>query len=116
MPSKRTRPPDDPRGAGHGSALLVDLYELTMLQSYLEHGMHGQATFAVWVRNLPPDWGFLVAAGWPRVADFAAGLRFDAADLGYLRSTGLFSEECLDALGRLRFAGNIRALPEGLPF
>lgn len=42
----------------------TDLYEVTMAMSYLREGMHAQATFSPFVRDLPPDRGFLVAAAW----------------------------------------------------
>ena len=41
----------------------TDLYELTMAASYLSRGMTQTATFSLFVRDLPPDRGFLVAAG-----------------------------------------------------
>ena len=44
-------------------ALLTDLYELNMAASYLRRDMTGPATFSLFVRNLPPYRGFLVAAG-----------------------------------------------------
>lgn len=87
-----------------------------MIQSYLDLGLRGEATFAVWVRRLPPDWGYLVAAGWPRVAAFAESLRFGPEDVSDLRSLGLFSDAFLGALPRFRFTGRMRALPEGCPF
>ena len=43
--------------------LLTDLYELNMAVSYLRRGMTGPATFSLFVRRLPPDRGFLSAAG-----------------------------------------------------
>ena len=43
-------------------ALLTDLYELNMA-SYLRHEMHALATFSLFVRNLSPSRGLLVAAG-----------------------------------------------------
>jgi len=43
--------------------LLTDLYELNMAASYLRRGMTGLATFSLFVRQLPADRGFLVAAG-----------------------------------------------------
>ena len=45
------------------SALLTDLYELTMLQAYRAEHMTGRATFSLFVRDLPPQRNFLVAAG-----------------------------------------------------
>jgi nicotinate phosphoribosyltransferase len=44
-------------------AAIVDLYEVTMAMSYLREGMTGPATFSLFVRDLPPGRGFLVAAG-----------------------------------------------------
>ena len=43
--------------------LLTDLYELNMAASYLRRGMTGPATFSLFVRRLPADRGFLIAAG-----------------------------------------------------
>ena len=45
------------------SGLLTDLYELNMAASYLQRGMGGEATFSLFIRQLPPTRGFLVAAG-----------------------------------------------------
>ncbi len=44
-------------------ALLTDLYELNMAASYLRRQMTAAATFSLFVRKLPPERGFLVAAG-----------------------------------------------------
>ena len=46
-----------------GSALLTDLYQLTMLQGYHEAGMEEIAVFEFFVRKLRPGRGFLMAAG-----------------------------------------------------
>jgi nicotinic acid phosphoribosyltransferase len=43
--------------------LLTDLYELNIAASYLRRGMTGTATFSLFARRLPPDRGFLIAAG-----------------------------------------------------
>src|SRR2546425_7361474 len=45
------------------SALLTDLYQLTMLQGYLQQRMEDTAVFEFFVRKLPSRRGFLVAAG-----------------------------------------------------
>jgi nicotinate phosphoribosyltransferase len=94
-------------------ALLLDLYELTMAQSYVDEGMTAPATFSLFARHLPRDWGYLVAAGLDDVLGYLETLAFDAEDLRYLRSTGLFTPTFLDHLGRLRFTGSVRAMPEG---
>ena len=57
----------DPGQALHGGIsrpLLVDLYELTMVDAYRRTGMAStKATFSLFVRGLPPGRGYLVAAG-----------------------------------------------------
>ena len=58
------------------SALLTDLYQLTMLQAYFDRGMNGVATFEFFVRKLPAQRNFLVAAGLEQVLEYLAGLRF----------------------------------------
>jgi nicotinic acid phosphoribosyltransferase len=60
-----------------GSLLLTDLYQLTMLQSYLEHGMTETAVFEFFVRKLPAPRGFLVAAGLEQAVEFLEQARFD---------------------------------------
>lgn len=111
-PRTETRPPESDDGY---SALFVDLYELTMAQSYLERGLCAPATFAVTVRQLPPDWGMLVAAGIARVLDFVDGFRFEPEDIDALRGTQLLSDDFLARLAGLRFTGAVRAVPEGCP-
>ena len=37
------------------AALLTDLYELTMLQSYFDQGMNDVAVFDLFMRRLPPN-------------------------------------------------------------
>src|SRR5215210_8710285 len=95
-----------------GGALLTDLYELTMAASYLRRGMGAPATFSLFVRRLPPNRGFVVAAGLDGCLDFLEGLEFDGEDLAYLASIG-FDAEALDAFRDLRFTGEVWAVPEG---
>ena len=45
------------------SALLTDLYQLNMMQAYLDHGDTGTAVFEFFMRKLPARRGFLIAAG-----------------------------------------------------
>jgi nicotinate phosphoribosyltransferase len=100
-----------------GSALLVDLYELTMGDSYVAEGMAEQpATFELTFRRLPPGWGYFVAAGLADTLSYLEGFRFDDGELAYLESTGLFGAAFLDRLGRLRFTGQVRAMAEGTVF
>ncbi len=93
--------------------LLTDLYQLTMLHGYFEHRMEATAVFELFVRKLPEDRNFLIAAGLEQAVEFLEGLRFEPEALAWLRQSGHFSAAFLEALGRLRFAGDLDALPEG---
>lgn len=97
-------------------ALLVDLYELTMAQSYFELDMHEPAVFELFVRRLPSARGFLIAAGLEQGIEYLEQLRFDAEAIDYLRSLGLFSARFLACLSEFRFTGSVHAMPEGTPF
>lgn len=61
-----------------------DLYELTMAVSYLDQGMGGEAVFSLYPRVLPPDRGYLVAAGVDDAVDAVCALRFEDDELAYL--------------------------------
>ena len=70
-------------------ALLTDLYELNMAASYLRRGMDQPATVSLFVRELPADRGYLVAAGVDSCLDIeAARARLDA-DLALLPESAL---------------------------
>ncbi|HET9731344.1 MAG TPA: nicotinate phosphoribosyltransferase [Acidimicrobiales bacterium] len=92
--------------------LTTDLYELNMAASYLRRGMTAPATFSLFVRRLPPNRGFLVAGGLGPALDWLERFGFDADDLDYLSAIG-FPDDSVEAFGRLRFTGEVRAMPEG---
>ena len=98
------------------SPLLTDLYQLTMLQVYVEEGMNETAVFELFVRKLPPTRGFLLMAGLESVLDFLEQLRFSEEELASLKATGRFSDRLIDYLRRFRFTGDVHALPEGTVF
>jgi len=95
------------------AALLVDLYELTMMQAYQVCGVEGTATFDLFVRRLPPQRNFLLVAGLGTLLELLEDVQFAPEDLEYLDSTGLFRKEFLDTLSGFRFAGDVDAMPEG---
>ena len=95
-------------------ALLTDLYQLTMLQAYLEHGMTGWAAFEFFVRKVPKGRNFLVAAGLEDVLAYLEGFSFGPEELEWLRSVGL-SDRALEYLRVMRFEGTVWAVPEGTP-
>lgn len=96
--------------------LLTDLYQLAMMQAYLDHGDTQPAVFEFFVRTLPPRRGFLLAAGLEQALDYLENLRFRDTDIDWLKSTGRFKDNLLDYLRDLRFAGDVHAMPEGTVF
>ncbi|MBT6681151.1 MAG: nicotinate phosphoribosyltransferase [Chloroflexi bacterium] len=98
------------------NALFTDLYQLTMAQAYLRSGQTDEATFSLFVRNLPPDRGYLLFAGLEDVLSFLEDLGFTKDDLDYLRSTGQFGDDLIEYLSGFRFTGSVRAMDEGTPF
>ena len=77
------------------SALLTDLYELTMLAGYFEKGMHEKpAVFDLFFRKAPFLGNYAVLAGLETALNYLAGLHFTADDLTYLKKLDLF-QTCL---------------------
>jgi nicotinate phosphoribosyltransferase len=90
------------------SPLLTDLYQLNMMQAYLDHGETKTAVFEFFMRKLPARRGFLLAAGLEQALDFLEQLRFASEDIAWLAKSGRFGKGLLDYLGKLRFAGVMR--------
>ena len=98
------------------SALLTDLYQLTMLQGYFDLEMHDTAVFEFFVRKLPANRNFLIAAGLEQALDFLESFHFTSVELEWLRSCGHFRRDFVDFLQQLRFTGDVHAMPEGTVF
>ena len=95
--------------------MLTDMYQLTMNAAYFDNHKNDQATFDLFVRKLPKDWGFFVAAGIEDAVDYASSVRFTESDIAYLGRQGLFNPAFLNFLKNFKFTGNIEAVPEGTP-
>jgi len=98
------------------SPLLTDLYQLTMLQAYWQHRMEGTAAFELFVRVLPRDRAFLVAAGLEQALDFIEQARFADAELQWIDECGTFAPGFADWLRGMRFTGDVWAMREGTAF
>ncbi len=98
------------------SVLLTDLYQLTMVQAYLDQGMEDEAVFELFVRKLPLHRNFLLAAGLAQVVEFLSGLHVTTEELEWLESTGRFNSPLLRYLEGLRFTGEVHAMSEGTIF
>ncbi len=95
------------------SVLLTDFYQLTMLQGYLERGMEDTAVFECFVRTMPPQRGFFMAAGLAQLLEFLENVRFTPDELEWVANSGRFNRSLVDYLAQFRFAGDLHAMPEG---
>jgi len=96
--------------------LLTDLYQLTMLHGYHSRGMDDTAVFEFFVRDLPPERNFLVAAGLQQALEFLHEAHFSDEELTWLRESGRFPADFVDHLAQWRFTGEVHAMPEGTVF
>jgi nicotinate phosphoribosyltransferase len=96
------------------SALLTDLYELTMLAGYFEKGMHEKpAVFDLFFRKAPFQGGYAVFAGLETALDYLSELHFTTDEISYLRSLDIFKPSFLEYLKSFRFRGKVTSVPEG---
>ncbi len=100
------------------SALLTDLYELTMAAAYFDNHFRAKGSFELFVRSLPAERSYLIAAGLEQALDYLENVRFRASDIDYLRSQTVFgsvSGKFFDYLRDFQFKGEVWAMPEGTP-
>jgi nicotinate phosphoribosyltransferase len=95
------------------SPLTTDLYELNMVQAYLDKGEDHEAVFEFFVRRLPERRGFLLAAGLEDALDYLETIKFSKVEIDWLKSTGRFRDNLIDYLASFRFTGDVHAIPEG---
>ena len=95
------------------SSLTTDLYELNMVQAYLDQAEDKEAVFEFFVRRLPARRGFLLAAGLEDALAYLETLRFSGAEIDWLKSTKRFRSNLIDYLASFRFSGDVHAIAEG---
>src|SRR3569833_263339 len=108
---------NNPLGA---TALLTDLYQLTMAYGYWKSGKAAQeAVFHLFFRKQPFYCGFTLAFGLTDVIQYLRGFRFQKSDLDYLRTLKgidgkrLFEPAFLRYLAGLKLNLDVDAIPEG---
>ena len=100
--------------ASISTALLTDMYELTMLDAALHNGTAGRHTvFELFGRRLPSTRRFGVLAGTGRILEALERFEFTADQIDWLHARSIVSDETLDYLGKFRFSGNIDGYQEG---
>lgn len=96
------------------TALKTDMYELSMMDTWLRQGMLGTpATFEVFARKLAPGYRYGVVGGIGRILDELMNFRFEDTELEWLRGTGLVSMELLHWLESYRFRGELKSYRDG---
>ncbi len=99
--------------------LKTDLYQLTMAAGYFHRGMAVDtvACCELFVRRLPAQRRFLVAAGIEDAMAFLTDLRFEDSQIEFLRELpalrDAMTEPFVDYLRGVRFSGDVWAVPEG---
>jgi len=102
------------------SALLTDLYQLTMAYAYWKSGNRDkEAVFTLSFRKNPFQGGFAVFSGLNQVLEYVSNLHFAGDDLAYLDTleardgSKLFDGEFLEYLSDFRYDVDIDCVPEG---
>lgn len=98
-------------------SLLTDLYQLTMAACYVGERLEEKpASFELFVRHLPNNFGYLLAMGLAQALDYLEKLHFTKKQLEALQNTGIFAHapaKFWSLLESGRFSGDVWAVPEG---
>ena len=90
-----------------------------MAAGYFQAGKtRERATFELFVRRLPYNRNFVIAAGLQQAVEYLLNLRFTKEEIGYLRGLRQFQaapSEFFEALLDFRFTGDLFAVKEGTP-
>lgn len=102
------------------SALLTDLYQLTMAHNYWQLGQTDRkACCQLFFRRAPYAEKYTVTAGLEAATNYIKNWNFNISDLDYLSTltwpngSPRFKTEFLEYLSNLQFSGNVKAAPEG---
>lgn len=94
--------------------LHTDLYQINMIKTYWETGIHEKkAVFEAYFRKNPFENGYAIFAGLERLIHYIESLAFSQSDLEYLRSLDVYPEEFLQYLADFKFKGTIHSAVEG---
>ena len=95
------------------SALLTDLYQLTMLQAYEATNMRGAASFELFFRRLPQARSFVMVAGLEPALEWLEQVRFQPDELDWLAASGYFRPAFIEWLRDWQFTGSVDAVQDG---
>ncbi|MEM8605128.1 MAG: nicotinate phosphoribosyltransferase, partial [Cyanobacteria bacterium P01_H01_bin.121] len=97
--------------------LLTDLYQLTMAACYCGEGLADRpASFELFIRRLPADFGYLIAMGLTQALEYLEHFAFNTDQIQALQATGCFPnapQQFWELLQNQPFQGQVWAVPEG---
>jgi nicotinate phosphoribosyltransferase len=102
-----------PGRAIHRPGLLTDMYHPDSAYVSWRAGLNGLTTFELFARRAPFGGSYLLVAGLEAALDFVRAFRFSDDDVAFLDQIRDYEPEFLEELRRLRFTGEIVAMPEG---
>lgn len=98
-------------------SLLTDLYQLTMSACYVGEGIaNKRASFELFTRRLPDNFGYLIAMGLAQAVEYLEQLSFSSEQIQALQDLKVFDHapkafwQLLESGG---FTGEVWAVPEG---
>lgn len=93
--------------------LLTDLYHPDSAYVAWRAGKNGEATFDLYARRAPFGGAYLLVAGLEMALEFVRDFHYTEEDIAFLQQIRDYDPAFLDELRRLRFTGEILAMPEG---
>ncbi len=98
-------------------SLFTDGSRFNLASIYLREGMQDTiATFDLFVRDLPQTRNFLVFAGLEQVVEYLCDFSFTNRQLGWIREQFQLTDQEMGYFEKLRFSGEVLAMPEGTIF
>jgi nicotinate phosphoribosyltransferase len=101
------------RAPGEHPGLMTDMYHPDSAYVSWVSGRNGQTTFDLYTRSAPFGGAYLLVAGLEMALEFVQSFRYSEEELAFLARIRDYEPAFLDELARLRFTGDIVALPEG---
>ena len=94
--------------------LLIDFYELTMGQGYVNEKVDEKiAYFDLFFRKCPDNASFVIANGVKKCVEYLLQFHFTESDIDYLKSLNMFSDEYIKKLEKVKFTGDMWAVEDG---
>jgi nicotinate phosphoribosyltransferase len=101
-------------------ALATDLYQIVMAAAYYSSPYHRDrktvGIFEMFVKKLPRNRSFIIAAGVEQAIQYVLNLHYDDDHITYLQSLEVLKDvkkEFFDYLRRFKFSGSLWSVPEG---